>query len=91
MYSLKASNLATAGGLVLGGIDEATGAAKAIGRADTTVGGAKLLESSLVPRLSVAALNRSITRRTCFDGVGLTKGLPEYGLDGTSYDTFSRN
>jgi hypothetical protein len=34
----KGVKLATKGGVVLGGIDEATGAAKAIGRADTTVG-----------------------------------------------------
>jgi hypothetical protein len=85
----KGVKLATKGGVVLGGIDEATGAAKAIGRADTTVGGAKLLESSLVPRLSAAqtaALRQEIT-----DGIGLTKGLAEYGLDGTKYAAFSKN
>jgi hypothetical protein len=66
-----------------------TKGAKAIGRADTTVGGAKLLESSLVPRLSAAqtaALRQEIT-----DGIGLTKGLAEYGLDGTKYAAFSKN
>jgi hypothetical protein len=41
-----------------------------------------------VPRLSVAALKA--LREELATGVGLTKGLAEYGLDGTSYDTFSR-
>ena len=85
----KGAKLATKGGLVLGGIDEATGAAKVIGRADTTVGGAKLLESSLVPRLSAA--QTAAIRQELADGVGLTKGLAEYGLDGTKYAAFSQN
>ena len=85
----KAAKLATKGGLVLGGIDEATGAVKAIGRADTTVGGAKLLESSLVPRLS--ATQTAALRQELADGIGLTKGLAEYGLDGTKYAAFSKN
>ena len=41
-----------------------------------------------VPRLSVAALKA--LREELATGVGLTKGLAEYGLDGTLYDTFSR-
>lgn len=85
----KGAKLATKGGVVLGGIDEATGAAKVIGRADTTVGGAKLLESSLVPRLS--ATQTAAIRQELADGVGLTKGLAEYGLDGTKYAAFSQS
>jgi hypothetical protein len=85
----KGAKLATKGGLVLGGIEEATGKARLIGRADTTVGGAKLLESSLVPRLSAA--QTAALRQELADGVGLTKGLAEYGLDGTKYAAFSQN
>jgi hypothetical protein len=85
----KGAKLATKGGVVLGGIEEATGKARLIGRADTTVGGAKLLESSLVPRLSAA--QTAALRQELADGVGLTKGLAEYGLDGTKYAAFSQN
>jgi hypothetical protein len=85
----KGAKLATKGGVVLGGIGEATGKARLIGRADTTVGGAKLLESSLVPRLSAA--QTAALRQELADGVGLTKGLAEYGLDGTKYAAFSQN
>jgi len=52
--------------------------------------GAKILTAgkSNVPRLSTAALK--VLREELASGVGLTKGLAEYGLDGTAYDTFSR-
>jgi hypothetical protein len=52
--------------------------------------GAKILTAgkSNVPRLSAAALK--VLREELASGVGLTKGLADYGLDGTSYDTFSR-
>lgn len=53
-----------------------------------TVGGAKVIGTSKVPRLSVAALKT--LREELASGIGLTKGLAEYGLDGTAYDTFSR-
>lgn len=85
----KGAKLATKGGVVLGGINEATGVAKIIGRADKTIEGTKILGSSLVPRLSAA--QTSALRQELADGVGLTKGLAEYGLDGTKYANFSQN
>ena len=52
--------------------------------------GAKILTAgkSNVPRLSTAALK--VLREELASGIGLTKGLAEYGLDGSAYDTFSR-
>ena len=85
----KGAKLATKGGVVLGGIDEATGVAKIIGRADKTIEGTKIIGSSLVPRLSAA--QTAALRQELADGVGLTKGLAEYGLDGTKYANFSQN